>query len=271
MPIIYSMKNYLILMLCILIPTLSFCQEMENDELSIGKKHTISSITLGEDRTIYISLPQGYDTISRDLPVLYILDAEYRFMASHGIYSYMTYWRGVPDAILVGIANISRQTRVRDYLPASYGGDANKFYAFFQEELIPHINKNYKTSNKKYIAGHSHGGVFVMYSFLKEPNLFDGYISCDPSLGGLYALGQENIKTNYGQQRLYLCSSDVAYGDLVNENVKRSHLDAFKNFKNLFSEKSVEGLNLQVDHITDDHANSYVQGFSKGLRYVLRP
>lgn len=92
------------------------CAQNADNQLVAAKIVTIHSNVLNEDRTLYIALPPGYDTMTQRLPVVFVLDAEYRFLPTYGIHAYMRYWNGVPEAILVGITNISRQTRVRDYL-----------------------------------------------------------------------------------------------------------------------------------------------------------
>jgi len=240
-----------------------YSQDYSNE---IGTKHIIKSAILDEEREIRVVLPPGYDTIQTPLPVLFILDGEYRFNPSFGIYSYMTYWRGVPTAILVGISNISRQSRGRDLLPSVAGGQSDKFLSFLSDELIPFVGRKFKVS-RKYLIGHSHGGVFTLFTFLKAPALFDGYVACDPSLAMLIPYAEENLQTSYSNKSIYLCSSEI--GDGVDENIKRSHMDGFNRFVAVLKEKKIKGLNLKISHIVDDHANSYVQGFSEGLRYIF--
>ncbi len=76
--------------------------------------------------------------------------------------------------------------RNHDFLPdssqsATTGGGADNFVKFFKDELIPHIDKNFKTEPYKVLVGHSYGGVFAMHALLTDPDLFDAYIAIDPS------------------------------------------------------------------------------------------
>src|SRR6185503_439915 len=76
--------------------------------------------------------------------------------------------------------------RTRDFLPSNNkdfptSGGADKFLAFFKNELIPLIDKTYQTSGENLLFGHSFGGVFSMYALLMEPTLFSSYIAADPS------------------------------------------------------------------------------------------
>ena len=85
--------------------------------------------------------------------------------------------------IVVGVFNIDRN---HDFLPdssqsAPSGGGADNFVQFFKKELIPYINKNFKTESFNVLIGHSYGGVFAMHALLNDPDLFDAYIAIDPS------------------------------------------------------------------------------------------
>lgn len=236
--------------------------------IEIGQKITISSIVLNEERQVYVSLPNGYDTLSSNLPVIYILDAEYRFGIAQSIQSYFGITTKIPQAILVGIANPDPEARQRDYLPKSYGGESQNFSKFLSEELFPFIEQEFKANQRRYLAGHSHGGVFVVYTLLNNPNFFEGYIAIDPSLKHIYNEGDSGLQQDLSNKKIYLASSDVAYGYL--EDVAADMQADFAIFKNhLFQTREKNHLNFKIDHINDDHGNSYIQGFSRGLRYIF--
>ena len=96
-----------------------------------------------------------------------------------------------PRAVIVAILNTNR---ARDFTPthvnpgksqdtrraASGGGE--RFTRFLEEELIPHIEKNYPASNERLLIGHSLGGLLVINTLIKHPHLFDKYLAIDPSL-----------------------------------------------------------------------------------------
>ncbi len=236
--------------------------------IEIGQINTIKSDVLNEERQIYIYLPPGYDTLTSRLPVIYVLDAEYRFGIAQSIQAYFNITTRIPQTILVGIANPTKESRQRDYLPPAYGGKAQNFSEFISKELFPFIEKNFKASQKRYLAGHSHGGVFAVYTLINNPNLFEGYIAIDPSLKHIYNESDSLLTRELGNKRLYLASSDVAYGYL--EDVAADMQADFAIFKNhLYQSRERNKLNFKIDHIYDDHGNSYIQGFSRGLRYMF--
>ena len=61
------------------------------------------------------------------------------------------------------------------------GGSA-AFRKFIREELMPEVKRRYRTTEETAIVGESLAGLFVVETFLLEPDLFDSYIAFDPSL-----------------------------------------------------------------------------------------
>ncbi|HZY80796.1 MAG TPA: alpha/beta hydrolase-fold protein, partial [Cyclobacteriaceae bacterium] len=233
-----------------------------------GQIYVLKSDLLKEQRQIFVSLPVGYDTMSAQLPVIYVLDAEYRFDVAQSIFTYFSISTKIPKAILIGVANPTREARQRDYLPENRGGKAQYFSKFLASELIPFVEKNFKASQKRYIVGHSHGGVFVIYTLLNNPMLFNGYISIDPGLKEIYGKNDTLLTRDLSNKRLYLASSDVAYGYL--EDVAADMQADFAIFKNyLYQTHQTNNLVFRTDHINDDHGNAYIGGFSRGMRWMF--
>jgi predicted alpha/beta superfamily hydrolase len=263
-------RPLLFLSLLLLISTDSLFAQRKNDTgkpIDIGQIITINSRLLNEQRQIYVSLPDGYDTLS-NLSVVYVLDAEYRFAVAQSIRSYFSITTRIPRTILIGIANPTRQARQRDYLPKSYGGEAEKFTRFLSEEVFAFVEGRYKASKKRYLTGHSNGAVFVVYTLLNNPDLFEGYIAIDPGLKHIYNESDTLLNRELTDKRLYLASTDVAYGYM--EDVAADMQADFAIFKNrLYQTREKNKLTFKIDHINDDHGNSYIQGFSRGLRYLF--
>ena len=90
----------------------------------------------------------------------------------------------ITPVILVGIENTQRRrdltgkTEVEeDKKIAPIVGGSTEFRAFVKDELFPEINKRYRTTNKKGIIGESLAGLFVIETFLEQPDMFDVYIA----------------------------------------------------------------------------------------------
>ena len=79
----------------------------------------------------------------------------------------------IPPFILAGIENTQRRRDLtgspkvaKDKEIAPVVGESEKFLLFIQDELIPEINKRYRTTSTKGITGESLAGLFVTETFL---------------------------------------------------------------------------------------------------------
>lgn len=147
------------------------------------KIDSLQSDILKQNRKLSIFLPEGYDAPNVKFPVIYVLDADGRDQHVVPTARFLFVNNRMPKAIIVGVFNIDRN---HDFLPdssqsATSGGGADNFVLFFRNELIPYINKKFKTDSYDVLVGHSFGGVFAMHALLMDPDLFNAYIAIDPS------------------------------------------------------------------------------------------
>jgi predicted alpha/beta superfamily hydrolase len=91
--------------------------------------------------------------------------------------------------MLVGIENTQRRrdmtgptTVEEDRKIAPRVGGSEAFRRFIRDELMPQVRSRYRTTGETAIVGESLAGLFVVETFLLEPDLFDTYIAFDPSL-----------------------------------------------------------------------------------------
>ena len=148
---------------------------------------TISSKRLNEDREITIGLPPSYDKHpNQKYPVLVLLDGDFLFDAFQGAMSYGNYWDDLPEVIIVGISQNKNNERETDCavdqengLPTEKG---EAFFEFIGLELLPYIEKKYRTAPFKIIAGLDTTAGFLNCYLYKDIPLFDAYISMSPEL-----------------------------------------------------------------------------------------
>lgn len=148
---------------------------------------TISSQKLNEDREITIGLPPSYDkNTNQKYPVLILLDGDFLFDPFQGALSYGYYWDDLPEVIIVGISQNKNNERETDCtvdettgLPSEKG---EKFFEFIGMELLPYIQKKYRTAPFKMIAGLDTTAGFLNFYLYKENPVFDAYISMSPEL-----------------------------------------------------------------------------------------
>lgn len=151
------------------------------------KFDNIKSEKLGEERRITIGLPESYEANpNKKYPVLYLLDGDYLFDAFSGAVSYGAYWDDLPEMIIIGIHQNKDGERYEDCTIEQVSGlpdeKGAKFFEFIGAELIPYVEKNYRTSPFRMIAGHDTTASFINFYLYKDDPLFKGYICLSPEL-----------------------------------------------------------------------------------------
>ena len=183
-----------------------------NSIITINQKQELilESKINGTTYHLYISLPQHYS--SKDTtryPVLYMLDGGWTFPIAHAARIAVDAVGGLENIIIVGIEYEWEQSltpffkgRWKDFTPSkdakvdenpyfreSLGlpegslssGGGPVFLNVIRKEIIPFIEKEYKTNSDRGISGHSFGGLFAGYCLLSAPDLFDRYGINSPS------------------------------------------------------------------------------------------
>lgn len=207
----------------------------------------INSTILNEERKLVVYTPGGYayDT-TKKFDVIYVFDAQAKEIFDM-VTATMTFKNnGICPMIVVGVVSTDRN---KDFLPLNeykstadmyYGhlGNADNFLKFISNEAIPLINTNYRTLPGKTAVGHSNGGTFIAYAFLKQPALFDAYIAISPnfaydSMQLVKRFREFNPGKVSSEKFLYMCNSG-GYPEKENWITARNEMinlfqsDAFK-------------------------------------------
>lgn len=206
------MKPIILLAVLILATSTIFSQEIK-----LGFQDSIESLILNENRKIIVKLPRDYDESNKPYPVIYRLDGGVDlFIETVGAINRLVYLEElIPDMIVVMIENTNRN---RDMMPTNTSffksvPGAENFKKFIENELIPHINNSYRTTNEKLLCGQSLSAVFTLYYFLTSPDSFDSFITCSggfPDCEEYFMnLTHDFLKTNHeedisGQKKIFL-------------------------------------------------------------------
>lgn len=150
-------------------------------------KDSIYSNVLKEQRKIEVVLPDKFNPAER-YDVTYVTDGEWntRIVAQLQRFAEIQF---MPPNIIVSLPNTyvnSDNYRIRDFTPYKIPdnkltGGADNFLSFLKTEVIPYIEKKYPTKGSRTYYGGSLGGVFGLYAFFKEPQLFQSYLLADPA------------------------------------------------------------------------------------------
>jgi len=161
----------------------------------------IESDILGASRQLKIQLPRNYDeNPEKSYPVIVVLDGDYLFEPVAGNVDYYSYWEEMPQVIVVGINQVDSRDDDTFYddvsnLPSDTGAS---FFEFIGLEVMPFLDKNYRTSPFRIVVGHDMTANFMNYYLMKDPALFQGYISLSPDLAPQM---EERLTARLGQAK----------------------------------------------------------------------
>jgi predicted alpha/beta superfamily hydrolase len=244
--------------------------------LIIGETFTIDSKIMGETRRLNVYLPPSYVKASQArFPVLYMPDGGIAedFLHVAGLVQVSVGNGTMRPFILVGIENTQRR---RDMTGPTQNADDKKiaprvggsevFRSFIRRELMPQIKARYRTTNETAIVGESLAGLFVVETFLLEPDLFDAYIAFDPSLWWnnqkLVADSAERLRTQKKLEKtLYFASSD-----------EKGIVEVTQRFADILTRNAPPGLHWHYEKMpAEKHSTIYHSAALKAFRAVLKP
>ena len=239
------------------------------------KRLTIKSAVLGEERIVLVRTPAGYESNKVSYPVLYMTDGDGHMGHTASTIEFLTQNGRISDLIVVGVTNTDR---TRDLTPAKStdkdpagnlrfptSGGADNFLKFFQTELIPEIEKQYRVQPYRIFAGHSLGGLFAIHAMISKPGLFNSYIAVSPSLqwenGEALKRAQDFLKN----QKEFKATLFVSLG-----NEPGPIGESFDSFKDALSKSNIKGFEWQAERMADeDHGSVVLRSHYFGLRKVF--
>jgi predicted alpha/beta superfamily hydrolase len=162
-----------------------------------GIKDSLYSKAIGETRKFQVVLPKDYvQGSATKYEVLYMPDGEWYMEQIPFIYNFVANAHYGPQNIFVLIPNTyvnGVNIRNRDYSPIhvpfdSISGGADNYHKFLKEELIPYVEQKYPANGQRTLVGSSFSGLFALYAFFKDPDLFNSFVASDPnaSFGDMY-------------------------------------------------------------------------------------
>src|SRR5688572_21640015 len=238
------------------------------------KRLTLKSSVLGEDRIILVRTPAGYETNKDSYPVLYMTDGDAHIGHTASTIEFLTRNGRVPEMIVVGVTNTDR---TRDLTPAKStnknaagelqnptAGGADNFLKFFETELMPAIEKQYRVQPYRILAGHSLGGLFAIHSMISKPGVFNSYVAVSPSLqwenGETLKRAEEFLKNQKELKATLFVSLGHEPGAIG---------ETFNGLKEMLAKTNIKGFEWQAEHMTDeDHGSVVLRSHYFGLRKV---
>ncbi|HEY8460052.1 MAG TPA: alpha/beta hydrolase-fold protein, partial [Blastocatellia bacterium] len=236
----------------------------------------IKSEVLGEDRVILVRTPPGYEYDGRRYPALYLTDGDAHLSHTVSTIEFLARNGRTPEMIVVAIANTDR---TRDLTPTNASirrpdgtetklptsGGADRFLRFIETELIPKIEKDYRTQPYRVFAGHSFGGLFAIHALLTRPEIFNAYIAVSPSLHWDNQLPARKAEEFFKDRKEL---NRTLYFTLANEGgAAREGFDRLKAILGKSKPKGFEWDSMLMED--EDHGSVVMRSHYHGLRKVF--
>lgn len=166
----------------------------------------ITSAYNNKNYRLRILLPAKYtEADSVRYPVLYVLDGDYSTDIFSSTLHLFSLAPELKDVIIITIDAVCKTheqwlaSRYYDYTPTADpqadtaiaafmktavvpSGGAAAFLQTLENQMMPWVEKHYKTNADKGLFGHSLGGLFAAYCLVQQPSLFKHYSINSPSL-----------------------------------------------------------------------------------------
>jgi predicted alpha/beta superfamily hydrolase len=238
------MKQLILFSAFVLFSIVAFAQN--NESILVGKKETLYSKVLNENRKLWIYTPYltaQHAGPEKRYPVLYVLDGDAHFLSTVGIVQQLSQANGngvLPEMIIVAIENTNR---LRDLTPYAITSDdtpkGNPFVNFLSSELIPYIDKNYPTAPYKVLVGHSLGGLTAIDIMTHFTSMFNAYIAIDPSMWYDNELFLNHTMTqlptkNLKGTRLFIGIANTMYNGMTLAKIKKDQTSETQHIRSIF-------------------------------------
>ncbi len=242
--------------------------------LSNTEQRSITSSKIGQRYDLFVSLPENYRTSKQSYPVLYVLDGWHfplmEFIQENNIYS-----ERMGPVIMVNIghspAKDAMTLRMRDFtpdriakFPNSGGGAA--FLDFLEHELIPFIDRTYRTNPAdRGLLGHSLGGSFALYALEQRPALFQRVVAASP------AMAPDSVIFSDARRTLHALPASVRLDLSVGSNDELGLAKIATEFARVLDEIKPKGLDYRFTVYPGENHNSVrLVSFPAGLYWAYR-
>src|SRR6476661_9169833 len=141
----------------------------------------LASKILGEERVLHVNLPLNYGNARQRYQTVYVLDGQVRQFfdiavaaASYDIVGDLHDY-AMPPQIVVAVDHRDRGTDL--------GRNQELFTRFLVEEVVPYIDRSFRTLPYRTLIGHSLGGRFALMTFCRAPGVFPAVIAISSAVG----------------------------------------------------------------------------------------
>jgi len=279
--IIYWRKAILFLSLILISALLTKlnASELKDDTLFKIKTKVFDSSILNRKQDISIYLPDGYQHDTKQYPVVYVLDGEFLFSTTVNTSRIRASRDLMPQSIIVGLTTSNSVSRLSIAMPVKRIKDDEKsivfknakpelFLSFLKKELMPFIEKNYRTARHNTLIGMSPTVGVLLTDYFKEQPIFSAHIAlaADPqnyTLDGKY-IASEIIQRIKEKRNSYLYISRGEFDIKRRENLK----EAFSYLRKEIKQQQLERFLMAEIIEGGEHYAMSLVGINNGFRHI---
>ena len=258
------MKKFFIYLICIIFFFSLFLLPdppvNNSGKIIIGEERIIQSSIFKEKIKLRISVPKGYVRSKKKYPVIltfgnyfHLVDGLRRSLISLA-----------PTCIIVNYANFKESYfTLHSVKGKSYPGKPDLLISSLKKEILPYVEKNYRTIPYRVIFAHSWGGIWGIYATLSNPDIFHAAIASSPyfcefdikKILDIYK--RVSIKKKYVENNIFFTEGNQP--ELVKD---------MKIFVKFLERSKIKGLDWTYDSMPEEGHNSiiprtYVTGMKK--------
>lgn len=244
--------------------------------------------------SVLVSLPPGYtqDATTR-FPVIYLTDANWVFATTAQTHFLLSFGNMVPAALIVGIVRAGveedrrpgntvgaerfldltptrvaeeERSRSKEYQREVGTGGAAAFLRVVREELIPDVERRYRTNGDRTFIGYSLGGLFGIYTLFHQPEIFQRMILVSPSVfwdGNVVYKYEEAYASAHQSLPVRLFMS-------MGEGENDTMIGPMRRLENAMRSRRYEGLQISTRIFTGErHLSTFPVAVTRGLRTVF--
>ncbi len=240
----------------------------------------LESAIVEDSYLLRVRLPPTYDPAS-SYPLVVQLDPTFAGLQQYAITVGLISANGASgrweEAIVVGVDYDDPSLRQRDYLPPDpaapdfEGEGADLFYRVLKEEVLPTIEADYSVDpTRRYLLGHSNGGIFAWYAALRhdpadptDPDpLFAGIVAADNG----YPEGLFTYERWHDERAEDLPITLLATRATFNGAVQKITFEALVE---RLQDRDYPGLTLETRVLETDHGGAVLPSYEEGLELFL--
>ena len=240
----------------------------------------------GREYATWVRLPDSYTKDApRRFPVVYVTDGQLVFPMMSSIYRAMWLGRDLPELIIVGVdskqvdtwsalrfvnltptRSLAREAELTKLLSGLHTGEGPTFLRVLTEEVLPDIDRRYRTSDDRTLTGFSLGGLFGAYTLFEAPSTFRRMILGSPAfywddtvifkIEEKFAAARKPLHT-----RVFIAAGGAESPPMI---------EYLQRFVSVVNKRQYDGLSLE-GHVFDDetHMSSEAPIAARGLRVVF--